>query len=163
MSPLRDRLFYLDYGMLSRYNNADTYKYKSVLMEQTKGLFDHLKSQTNNISSIKLNDFFASLEPVAIEEMTGMWLGGYFPTGCKLELLLKDFILFKWHGKIFFSPDNVKAVIFSFLGMTFNVPGCSAILRELPYRGKVSTSMIYDYLPVIDHFRKVAAITRSIY
>lgn len=31
----------------------------------------------------------------------------------------------------------------------------TARLREMNYRGKVSVGMVYDYQPIIDHFRKI--------
>lgn len=117
--------------------------------------FEEFIKQNDKILSNKLDDFFASLEPLKTEEMIGKWLGGYFPTGSKMEWLLKNFILFKWSGKSFLTPNNVKALIISFLGIKCNIPGGTAILRELKFRDKVSTSMIYNYLPIMDNFRKV--------
>jgi len=119
--------------------------------------FESLVSQKNKISPQVLEDFFASLEPMAMEEMIGEWKGGYFPMGkSKLEFFLKDFGIFKWHGKSFLSRDKVKSLIFFFLGIKFNIPVAGvAALRRLEFRNKLSTSMIYSYLPIIDNFRKI--------
>lgn len=124
-------------------------------MEQTRETFENFITQKNKIPNKKLDDFFASLEPVKMEEMSGEWTGKCFYAGNRTEFFLKDFVLFKWRGKKFINPNNVKALIFSFLGIKFNIPGCTAVIRELKFRNKISTSMIYDYLPIIDNFRKI--------
>ena len=112
--------------------------------------------QKGKIPPEELDRFFADLEPIEINEIIGKWQGGYFRTGkSNWEFFLHDFILFKWWGKIFLAKDNVKALVFSFLGIKFNIPICTAVLRRLEFRDKISTSMIYDYFPGIDNFRKV--------
>lgn len=119
--------------------------------------FEKLVFVKEKISPETLEDFFASLEPVTMNEMIGAWKGGYFPMGkSRLEFFLNDFGIFKWHGKSFLSRDKVKSLVFSFLGIRFNIPVAGvAVLREMEFRGKISTSMIYSYLPIIDNFRKV--------
>ena len=121
--------------------------------------FEELIKQKGKILTRELDDFFDDLEPVIVEEMFGLWQGGFFPTGNKLEILLKDFIIFRWYGKEFLNPDRVKALIFSFLGIKLNIPGGTAILRELKFRNKVSAAMIYNYLPITDNFRRVDSST----
>ncbi len=118
--------------------------------------FDQILNQQGKISSRKLDEFFAGLEPIKPQEMIGEWQGGYFPTSkSKLEFFLKDFIIFKWYGKRFLSENNVQALVFSFLGIKFNLFFGTAVLREVKFRDKISTSMIYNYFPIIDNFRKV--------
>lgn len=118
--------------------------------------FEDLLQQKNKISAEELDEFFASLEPVKIGEMIGKWRGGYFPTGeTWLELFLRDFLICKWYGKTFVAKNKVKALVFSFLGMKFNMPFFgAAVLREIEFSGKISAAMIYSYLPIIDNFRK---------
>ncbi|MCK4799720.1 DUF4334 domain-containing protein [Candidatus Parcubacteria bacterium] len=118
-------------------------------------IFEELIKQKGKISTKELDKFFDDLEPVSVEEMLGSWHGGFFPTGSKMEILLKDFIIFRWYGKKYLNSNKVKALIFSFLGIKFNIPGGTAVLRELKFRNKISSAMIYDYLPIIDNFRKV--------
>jgi len=121
--------------------------------------FEEFIKQKGKISVKELNEFFDGLKAVNIEEMFGLWQGGFFPTGNKLEILLKDFIIFRWYGKEFLNSDRVKALIFSFLGIKLNIPGGTAVLRELKFRNKVSTAMIYDYSSIIDNFRRVDSST----
>jgi len=120
-----------------------------------KTIFNKFKNQKGKISKTELDTFFDGLDPVEISEMIGKWKGGFFPTGSGLEILLKDFILFKWHGKYLLNKNNVKAVIFNVLGLKFNIPFCTAVLRKVEFRDKISTSLIYNYLPIIDNFRRV--------
>lgn len=123
----------------------------------TKETFENLKKQKGKISYKKLDEFYKDLEPITIDEMIGRWKGGYFLTKISgLEIFLKNFILFKWYGKNFISQDKVKALVYSFLGIKFNIPFFGpAILRKMEFRGKLSASMIYNHLPIIDNFRKV--------
>ena len=119
-------------------------------MNSIKSLIENKATKKN------LDDFFNSLQPVYIPNMIGNWQGGYFKIkNSWLEFLLNDYYIIKWHGKIFKSENNVKALITKFLGIKFNMLLGKAVLRQLEYRGKVSTSMIYNYLPIIDNFRKV--------
>lgn len=119
--------------------------------------FREFLSQKGKIAEEELEIFFASLESVTIKEMIDEWKGGYFNTGkSKLEFFLKDFWIIKWHGKIFLSKDNVQSLVFSLFGIKFNIPVAGvAVLRKMEFRNKISASMIYSYLPIIDNFRKI--------
>ncbi|MFA9289989.1 MAG: DUF4334 domain-containing protein [Solirubrobacteraceae bacterium] len=65
-------------------------------------------------------------------------------------------MIWKWIGKRFNSENNVEALIHNFLGIKFNFPFIGkARIRMVLFENKVSTSMIYNYLPIIDHFRKI--------
>jgi hypothetical protein len=121
--------------------------------------FDELLKRKGKISAEELDGLFSGLEPVEINEMMGKWQGGFFPTGNKMEIWLKDFSVLKWFGKYFLSPNNVKALVYSILGFKINLPLGTAVLRRMEFRGKLSTSMFYNYLPIIDNFRKVDSNT----
>lgn len=107
------------------------------------------------IPTKELDDFFAILEPVKADEMRGDWRGYCLPTGNKWEWLIKDYILFKWWGKKFLSQGKIKAFIFYFLGLKFNLPFCVATINETDFRNKKSVAIVYDYFPIIDYLRKV--------
>ena len=90
--------------------------------------------------------------------MTGEWRLEYLlteGTGSILEVFLRNFPILKLYGKRFINRNNVKAWIYSFFGLKFSVPLATAVLRKVEFRGKISASMIYNYLPMIDYFRKV--------
>lgn len=67
------------------------------------------------------------------------------PNSLGLDLLLKSPI-----------PQNnfLKPVYMTIISL-FKTEDSQARLRMIEYRGKVSATMSYDYLPINDHFRKV--------
>lgn len=118
--------------------------------------FEQFIKQKGKISCEELDKFFAGLEPVGMDEMMGEWRGKCFKTGhSKLEFLLEHLLVLKWHGKKFVNENVVKALVFSFFGIKFNLPLGTARLRKIEYGGKMSTAMVYNYFPIIDNFRKV--------
>jgi hypothetical protein len=116
--------------------------------------FDSLKAHPGRHQPQTLDPFFDTLEPVTVEAMLGPWEGGVFRTGSLWEKPL-GLPLVHWHGKRFESPDRVHALVGRFLGLRFNFPLGAAVLRPVAFRGKTSAAMIYDRLPIIDHFRKI--------
>lgn len=111
---------------------------------------------------------FDSLETVDLESLLGTWKGKEFHTGHPLDGVLKKL---NWYGKAFHDADNVDPLLFEvkkgrviavdpvpFMGkrkLTEAVGG-KARMRMVEFRGKISAAMIYDHLPIHDHFRKVA-------
>ena len=111
---------------------------------------------------------FDSLETVDLESLLGTWRGKEFLTGPPLDGVLKKL---NWYGKAFHDTENVDPLLFEvkkgkviavdpvpFMGkqkLTKAVGG-EARMRMVEYRGKMSAAMIYDHLPILDHFRKVA-------
>src|SRR5690606_24196912 len=90
------------------------------------------------------------------EEIIGNWKGGYIKSGSIVDLTLKDYGIYGWIGKHFHSENKVHALMHQFLGFEYNIPILgNARIREILFRGKVSTAMMYNYAPIIDHFRKV--------
>lgn len=116
--------------------------------------------------------YYDRLGPVAAAEMIGLWYGGSWRTGTRFDGLLERL---SWYGKSFEGPERVDALLFerphTALGWInfamiapFRMRGRRdlvrhplgrARLRERAFRGKVSTAMVYDWLPITDHFRKV--------
>ena len=119
-------------------------------------IFEKFISPNHELSYQELDEYFASLEPMRLDEAMGEWQGGNIFTESWLgRLFFKDFLIMKWYGKRFLSADNAKAQVWSFLWWKLSIPIGSAILRRLEFRDKISTSLIYNYLPIVDHFRKV--------
>jgi len=126
----------------------------------SKITLDNILSQCDNLSFDDLDTIFDKLKPVPINELNGEWKGGKIKTTKKYwDIIFKDFVIFKWHGKRFFSQNNVKALVWKIFGKKFNIPFFSARLREIKYRDQISTSMIYNYMPIIDHFKKIDSNT----
>ncbi|MFH2011722.1 MAG: DUF4334 domain-containing protein [Pseudomonadota bacterium] len=119
--------------------------------------FEKIINKSGVLSCKELDELFAELEPITIDEMMGEWRLGYLfteGTGSKFETLLR-YLPIKLYGKRFLSKNKVQAWVFSLFGIKFGFPGATSILETIDYRGKISTSMIYNYIPMIDHFRKV--------
>lgn len=120
----------------------------------SRSRFEALKAQRERHALSDLLADFDELEPVTLDAMMGSWKGGVFPTGHPTELLLEDFRVLKWHGKRFESADRVQALVGRCFGFQISFPFGQAVLRRVEFRGKLSTAMIYDRRPIIDHFRR---------
>ncbi|WP_234440702.1 DUF4334 domain-containing protein [Streptomyces rimosus] len=105
-------------------------------------------------ANAKLAELFDRLEPVDVGVLTGTWQGGGFEhTSENAELLAK----MRWYGKRFIDADHVEPLLCrdeSGAVYSYEEMGL-ATLHEVVYRGKQSTAMVYDQLPVIDHFRRL--------
>ncbi|WP_330318952.1 DUF4334 domain-containing protein [Streptomyces platensis] len=102
----------------------------------------------------KLTELFDRLEPVDTALLIGTWQGGGFEHTSENAALLTKM---RWYGKRFVDADHVEPLlcrdedgtVFSYEEMGL------ATLREVVHRGKQSTAMVYDQLPIIDHFRRL--------
>lgn len=120
-----------------------------------KQIFDKFRSKEKIEDDKELLDFFDSLPSVGVDEILSKWKGGDFKTGHWGNKSLSDM---KWFGKWF--KDAFEAyplVCFNESGQLFSnhVMNGEASLWEVEFRGKVSATMIYDGVPIFDHFRKV--------
>ncbi|WP_327706323.1 DUF4334 domain-containing protein [Streptomyces decoyicus] len=102
----------------------------------------------------KLAELFDQLEPVDTDLLIGTWQGGGFEHTSENAALLTKM---RWYGKRFVDAEHVEPLlcrdedgtVFSYEEMGL------ATLHEVMYRGKQSTAMVYDQLPIIDHFRRL--------
>lgn len=118
--------------------------------------FEVFKNSKTKVPFKDLEAFFAQLPEVHNEEMIGKWKGGYIKSGGIVDLALKDFGFYGWIGKHYYSENKVHALMHQLFGFEFNIPVLgNARIREILFRGKVSSSMMYNYAPIIDHFRRV--------
>ena len=116
--------------------------------------FEELKAHRGRHQRPDLDAWYEELDAVGVDDMLGSWKGGVFATGNLFEKPLAMPVL-RWHGKRFDSADRVEALVGKALGFRFAAPLGSAVLRPVEFRGKVSAAMIYDRLPIIDHFRAI--------
>ncbi|GAA1524182.1 DUF4334 domain-containing protein [Nocardioides humi] len=108
-----------------------------------------------------LDALWADLATVAVDEMLGAWRGGDFATGHVAGTILQEV---RWHGKRFDSPlEAVPLVCRDEDGQLYSNlaagGGGEASLWPVGFRGEVTATMVYDRLPVLDHFKKVDADT----
>lgn len=117
--------------------------------------FRTLQKQDGRVAPALLDEVFDALPAVDCREILGEWKGGAFDTGHKGMAALKAM---KWYGKTFNSPLDAKPLIcYDEHGQLFssNAMKGEASLWMIQFRGKVSAAMVYDAVPIIDHFRQV--------
>lgn len=132
---------------------------------------------------------FDGLEVVRLEAMLGRWRGSGFPTGHPLDGLLeacrwygKEFVDPEHVHPLLFSDSAGRAFkvdprriplglaarmprhkamgwLLSTLRPLLETHRAKARLRMMEYRGKVSATVVYDDLPILDAFRQVDADT----
>lgn len=125
-------------------------------MTDTRQRFDDLR-QAEHADPADLDALWADLAVVEVEEILGAWRGGDFPTGHVASTVLEKV---RWHGKRFDSP--LAAVPLVCRGddgaLSSNLEaggGGEASLWPVGFRGEVTATMVYDRMPVLDHFKKV--------
>ena len=129
-------------------------------MNNTQTQFEVFRNSKQKVDFKTLEAFFDTLPEITNQEIIGEWKGGYIKSGSIIDLTLKDYGVYGWIGKHYHSEDKVKALMHKFFGLKFNIPVIgNARIREIRFRRKVSTGMIYNHLPIIDHFRRVDANT----
>jgi hypothetical protein len=105
----------------------------------------------------ELDALWADLTPVGVEEVLGAWRGGDFATGHPASAVLTQV---RWHGKTFHSALDAQPLIcvgedgerYSNLKAG---GGGEASLWPVEFRGETTATMVYDRMPVLDHFKKV--------
>ncbi|HEJ7992044.1 TPA: DUF4334 domain-containing protein [Serratia liquefaciens] len=120
-----------------------------------KQIFDELRSREIIEDDKELLDFFDSLPVVKVDEILSKWKGGDFNTGHWASKAMVDM---SWFGKWFKdSIESYPLVCFNESGKLYSnrVMHGEASLWNVEFRGKVSATMIYDGVPIFDHFRKV--------
>jgi len=107
------------------------------------------------ISGKEVAVIFEKLPPVAPEALIGEWAGHGFNTGHPGNDMNKKV---GWAGKTFRSVDDVDPMVLHGEGgkRVWMEAAGRARLREVKYQGVVSTAMIYNEKPIIDHFRRVS-------
>ncbi|KAJ5151670.1 hypothetical protein N7492_009965 [Penicillium capsulatum] len=107
-----------------------------------------------NLSSEDVLAAFDKLKPVAPEKFVGSWKGANVNTGHPTEDKLSGM---KWAGKDFRSTEDVDPImVYKDDGSrVWNESWGHARLRQIKWRGVLSTAMVYDDFPIIDYFRYV--------
>ncbi len=104
-----------------------------------------------------LDALWADLTPVTVQEILGPWRGGDFTTGHIASTVLERA---RWHGKTFVSALDAKPLICRddegelYSNLKAGGDG-EASLWPVEFRGETTATMVYDRMPVFDHFKKV--------
>lgn len=131
--------------------------YRRVMAETlSRTRFTDLTQRTGPIPDAELDELWATLSPVGIEEILGEWKGAEFRTGHRANGLLEKG---RWFGKTFVSATDAKPLIcLDEHGNTFSntewMKGEASLWME-QFRGEVTATMVYDGVPIHDHFKKV--------
>lgn len=124
--------------------------------EVARQKFCELRRRKGHIPPKELDEVWAALETVRIDEIIGSWAGSSFDTGHESLQALEGL---RWHGKQFNSPLDAKPLIcYDTEGKLYSNTEISqgeASLWMVEFRGEVTATMVYDARPVFDHFKKV--------
>jgi hypothetical protein len=103
-----------------------------------------------------LDALWADLDPVDASAILGAWRGFALATGHPVELALA---FSRWHGKRFLSLSDAKPLICRTadgdLYSDTETGRGEASLWNIEFRGEVTATMVYDGMPVFDHFKRV--------
>ena len=126
------------------------------MTDDIRSRFDALRG-AEHADPADLDALWADLATVEVEGMLGAWRGGDFATGHLASKVLEKV---RWHGKRFDSPlEAVPLVCRDEDGALYSNKeaggGGEASLWPVGFRGEVTATMVYDRMPVFDHFKKV--------
>jgi hypothetical protein len=118
--------------------------------------FEALRA-AEDASPADLDALWADLAVATVPEMLGSWRGGDFATGHPASALLTGL---RWHGKRFDSPlDGHPLICVGDDGRLYSntqaAGGGRSSLWDIGFRDETTATMVYDALPVLDHFKKV--------
>jgi hypothetical protein len=135
-------------------------------MTSARERFDEFVRRADPIPYDELEDFWSTLEPVTIDFMIGEWRGGDLVTGHRGDRFLGD----RWWGTTFRTAFDVDPIVYRDDGGatradTKLMNGAASLWME-KFRGELTATMVYDGMPIHDHFKKVdddtvAAVTNG--
>ncbi|MFN3601769.1 MAG: DUF4334 domain-containing protein [Dietzia sp.] len=112
----------------------------------------------DTVPSERVSALWDSLEPARVDDVAGTrWRGTGLDTGHPMFGMLGQM---RWWGKDFTDPRKVDPILVTddsgaVVPDTSATGGGGASLWEVSFRGRPCASMVYDRLPVIDHFAVV--------
>jgi hypothetical protein len=117
--------------------------------------FAELAGHSGPIPYDELENFWTTLEPVSVDFLIGEWKGGDLVTGHRGDKFLGE----RWFGTTFTSASDVDPVVCvdgdgnKYSDTNLMSGGASLWMEE--FRGEVTATMVYDGMPIHDHFKKV--------
>lgn len=109
----------------------------------------------DTIPSDRVSELWDRLAPARVDDIAGSrWRGTGLDTGHPMFAMLGQM---RWWGKDFTSARKVDPILVTddageIVPDTSATGGGGASLWEVSFRGRPCASMVYDRLPVIDHF-----------
>lgn len=124
-------------------------------MASEQETFQRLRSQSP-VDVKDLDALWKALDTVQVDSLLGEWKGGDFATGHPASRQLEKS---RWFGKTFNSRTDAKPLICrrenGELFSDKETMRGEASLWMVEFRGEVTATMVYDGMPVLDHFKKV--------
>jgi Domain of unknown function (DUF4334)/GXWXG protein len=126
------------------------------MTEAAREQFAEFKRRTGRIPDAELDGFWETLRPAGIGDMLGEWKGGEFVTGHRANGRLEKG---RWFGKTFVSATDVKPLIcLDEHGNKYSdtdwMKGEASLWIE-EFRGELVATMVYDGVPIHDHFKQI--------
>ncbi|WP_406150872.1 DUF4334 domain-containing protein [Streptomyces sp. NBC_01012] len=125
-------------------------------MHPVRERWDALRTATEQVDPAALDALWPDLETVDASSILGSWRGFAFRTGHPVERVLARS---RWYGKHFVALDDAKPLICRAEdgGLYSDTVSCrgEAGLWNIEFRGEVTAAMVYDGVPVFDHFKRV--------
>ena len=117
--------------------------------------FDQLRA--GNATADELRALWLDASPVAVDAILGSWAGGDFANGHPASAMLDQL---RWHGKRFNSALEAHPLICrdetgELYSETRAAGGGLASLWTIEVDGVPTATMVYDQMPVFDHFRAI--------
>jgi hypothetical protein len=124
-------------------------------VSEARQRFAEFRKRTEPIPYEELEEFWSTLKPIPIEFMIGEWKGGDLPTGHRGDGFLGN----TWYGTTFRSASDVQPIIcVDAEGNKYEdtklMKGAASLWME-EFRDEVTATMVYDAMPIHDHFKKV--------
>lgn len=115
--------------------------------------FKALQTEGGKVSPAELDEIWSALDTVRPEEILGKWRGSEFDNGHPLCGALPAM---GWYGKTFNSVLDAKPMIMrgpdgELFSDVESLKG-EASLWMIEFRGECTATMVYDGIPVFDHF-----------
>ncbi|WP_338702597.1 DUF4334 domain-containing protein [Streptomyces sp. Q6] len=125
-------------------------------MNHVHAKWQALRAARGPVDPAELDDLWAQLEVVDAASVLGSWRGFAFRTGHPVEKMLGAS---RWHGKRFDALDSAQPLICRAEDGTLYSDTAAghgeASLWNVEFRGEVTATMVYDGMPVLDHFKRV--------
>jgi hypothetical protein len=127
-----------------------------MTFEEAQRKFAALRDRTDRIDPAELDQVWQGLTTVDVPSILGNWKGGDFDTGHPTS---RQLVKSRWYGKTFNSALDAKPLICrdengELFSDTKSGNG-EASLWMVEFRGEVTATMVYDGMPIFDHFKKV--------
>ena len=115
-----------------------------------------LRTRAGVIDPGELDDVWAALETVHVDDILGQWRATALDTGHRAVSAMREI---RWYGTRFNSRLDAHPILRydpdGYLYSDTDYADGTASLWMVEFRGEVTAAMLYDCVPVLDHFKKV--------